>query len=708
HNNNNNNSSNNGTNNAATSGHPSEVRTVVLFGVPIVALLIDSQERLSLAQISNTLLKDFSYNEIHNRRVALGITCVQCTPVQLELLRRAGAMPVSSRRCGMITKREAERLCKSFLTESTPPKLPDNFSFDVVHACAWGCRGSFVPSRYNSSRAKCIKCALCGLFFSPNKFIFHSHRLPDSKYVQPDAANFNSWRRHIRLAGNPPEDVLYAWEDVKAMFNGGSRKRVIVSSSSSAAPSSSSGSQNGPGGGGSAGAPPAAKKAKASTTTAVAADYPALSPLPLGQIGVGGGLGGLGAKVGPGGYFASMITSLNLSPPTTGDHEAPFPVPPVPPLFCLPGGSPTKTTPGNTAVGLNPFADYMLMRQFPLWSPPLASSVNCAVSLGNAGGLSLPSSDSPSASPPSTMYPSAFKPVTGPPPCSNARHSPPSLASSSPPCDTTTARSPTGHGGGGGGGGGAREDESEERDDVDDGKDLDDDADELDVDGMEGPDLSDPRPRGFVAAADNHDSVEGARAGDSRDHRHHHGVKEIDDNDEDVEVGEETPPLKSQPPDSGNTTTSLVTATTTTTITEARFKKNTPLGFDELKNNRDETSDGPTSPKQLYHMTKEELRDAVRREAERRRRAEREFGNVRESLQAQMRKEAEYREELASQLQLVRDAFYQELDQERKARITVQQKLKEAHDALQQLRADYKGVDYSPARSSELVKQIIP
>lgn len=41
--------------------------------------------------------------------------------------------------------------------------------------------------------------------------------------------------------------------------------------------------------------------------------------------------------MGPGGYFASMITSLNLSPPTTGDHEAPFPVPPVPPLFCLPG-----------------------------------------------------------------------------------------------------------------------------------------------------------------------------------------------------------------------------------------------------------------------------------------------------------------------------------------------------------------------------------
>lgn len=86
------------------------------------------------------------------RRVALGITCIQCTPVQLELLRRARAMPVSSRRCGMITKREAERLCKSFLAETKPPKLPDNFAFDVFHQCSWGCKGNFIPSRYNSSR----------------------------------------------------------------------------------------------------------------------------------------------------------------------------------------------------------------------------------------------------------------------------------------------------------------------------------------------------------------------------------------------------------------------------------------------------------------------------------------------------------------------------------------------------------------------------
>jgi len=237
---------------------PNQVSTVTLYGVRIVSLTMDGKERLCLAQISNTLLKEYSYNEIHNRRVALGITCVQCTPVQvreklnsveinfqrgqlqLEILRRAGAMPISSRRCGMITKREAERLCKSFMGDNSPPRLPENFAFEVFHECAWGCRGQFYPSRYNSSRAKCIKCHFCGVFFSPNKFVFHSHRLGDSdKYVQPDAANFNSWRRHTRLLGDPPEEIVYAWEDIKAMFNGGTRKRMMAGSGSSSTPSPS-------------------------------------------------------------------------------------------------------------------------------------------------------------------------------------------------------------------------------------------------------------------------------------------------------------------------------------------------------------------------------------------------------------------------------------------------------------------------------------
>ncbi len=37
--------------------------------------------------------------------------------------------------------------------------------------------------RYNSSRAKCIKCHFCSVFFSPNKFVFHSHRYGQYTYA---------------------------------------------------------------------------------------------------------------------------------------------------------------------------------------------------------------------------------------------------------------------------------------------------------------------------------------------------------------------------------------------------------------------------------------------------------------------------------------------------------------------------------------------
>ena len=74
-------------------------------------------------------------------------------------------MPSSSRRCGMITRREAERLVNSFLEITKPLNLPENFVFEVYHHCAWGCRGLFIPIRYNSSRAKCIRLNILQYFF---------------------------------------------------------------------------------------------------------------------------------------------------------------------------------------------------------------------------------------------------------------------------------------------------------------------------------------------------------------------------------------------------------------------------------------------------------------------------------------------------------------------------------------------------------------
>lgn len=41
----------------------------------------------------------------------------------------------------------------------------------------------------------------------------------------------------MKLSGNPPDEVVHAWEDVKAMFNGGTRKRLLNNPTSRESPS---------------------------------------------------------------------------------------------------------------------------------------------------------------------------------------------------------------------------------------------------------------------------------------------------------------------------------------------------------------------------------------------------------------------------------------------------------------------------------------
>ena len=67
-------------------GCPDERGETVLYGQSLACLRVDDTERLSLAQISNTLLRRYRYNDILNRRVALGITCAQCTPGQVIVI----------------------------------------------------------------------------------------------------------------------------------------------------------------------------------------------------------------------------------------------------------------------------------------------------------------------------------------------------------------------------------------------------------------------------------------------------------------------------------------------------------------------------------------------------------------------------------------------------------------------------------------------
>ncbi|XP_060708829.1 SKI family transcriptional corepressor 1 homolog-B-like [Hemiscyllium ocellatum] len=701
----------------------------VLYGLPIVSLVIDGQERLCLAQISNTLLKNYSYNEIHNRRVALGITCVQCTPVQLEILRRAGAMPISSRRCGMITKREAERLCKSFLGEHTPPKLPENFAFDVSHECAWGCRGNFIPARYNSSRAKCIKCSYCNMYFSPNKFIFHSHRVPDTKYTQPDAANFNSWRRHLKLSDKIPSEYLaHAWEDVKAMFNGGSRKRTLPNHGSG-----SSASLKAPG---ASSLPPRGSdiphkalrcedEGRGMNLPNNVRSYPVI-PVPSKGFGMlqkmpppifphpyGFPTFGLCQKkddanvVGdktqgglPSMFWSSAKDTVYPSFPMFWPAAGALPVPPYP--QSQPKVSETPNGRQNE-MDVSEQSD----RSSNTPKDSLADSERCSSTHSRneedpRSGDEARSVEGISLTPRKLNYISAFRPVVkdaesiaklyGNREVYNGAR--PGYGSPDFMSDSSSYRSVSPE----------VDSEGEEPEvDVESNRCPEDEASPPLVDTVPEtelvPDREVPAPpeptqdistresRGSPFGVQGSEKVrEGEASGEQKGHEvfphdregHLNSVKNAcsatpapiytetaaEQDQETQSTAEDPEPRKSYQQQGG---------------VSQETSANSERGEDGI---RLETPRTQLVEKDIENMGKEELQKLLLEQMELRKKLEREFQSLKDSFQDQMKRELAYREEMVQQLQIVRDTLCNELDQERKARYAIQQKLKEAHDAL--------------------------
>ncbi|XP_041867351.1 SKI family transcriptional corepressor 1 homolog-B-like isoform X2 [Melanotaenia boesemani] len=702
---------------------PNQVSETSLYGVPIVSLVIDGKERLCLAQISNTLLKNYSYNEIHNRRVALGITCVQCTPVQLELLRRAGAMPISSRRCGMITKREAERLCKSFLGAHSPPKLPENFAFDVSHECAWGCRGSFIPARYNSSRAKCIKCSFCSMYFSPNKFIFHSHRTPEAKYLQPDAANFNSWRRHLKLTEKKPsEDINHAWEDVKAMFNGGSRKRTLPMSGSGMSSSLKSQASSSLAQTSSPEIPHKTLRCdedQGSNNLSLAGgprSYPVI-PVPSKSFGMlqkippplfphhpyGFPSYGLCQKKNdgmpeanktnvPGVFWPGAKDTLYPAFPMFWPAAGGLPMPPYP-------GSPPKPPPElpgirQTELDLSDQSDRGANTPKDINQHPLHQRDGDERSTSSQSSSTRNDEDKSGdeACQRKISYISAFRPVVkdaesiaklyGNRDSYGAR---PGYLSPDFISESSSYRSI-----------------SPDRDSV-----VDDEDPDVDVESNRGPDEEEPirispgvEIRGSPVpdrvspgaeesqeqpdasspgpAAASPEDVHSRSPEEDREMRNDSPLLEVYTHEKDDHVH-----LNAPSPYGSKQSSSPRRSNGVHRVSEIQNQRNA-TSYQEQK---DRQADGAlridisVHERDLENMAKEELQKQLVEQVELRKKLEREFQHLKDNFQDQMKRELSYREEMVQQLQIVRDTLCSELDQERKARYAIQQKLK-AHDAL--------------------------
>ncbi|XP_077580516.1 ski-like protein [Stigmatopora nigra] len=214
-----------------------------LEGESISCFVVGGEKRLCLPQVLNSVLRDFSLQQINTVCDELYVYCSRCDGDQLHILKVLGILPFNAPSCGLITLTDAQRLCNALLRpgQAPPAELGGNgarspggrglkegragagSAFRVEHQCLGKCQGLFLPRLYSQPEAPCVQCVECRLLFSPQKFVMHSHKSPDKRTCH---WGFDSakWPCYLQLArkyqGSPDEAELRRLLDqVKEKFH---------------------------------------------------------------------------------------------------------------------------------------------------------------------------------------------------------------------------------------------------------------------------------------------------------------------------------------------------------------------------------------------------------------------------------------------------------------------------------------------------------
>nr|XP_060623517.1 ski-like protein [Anolis sagrei ordinatus] len=219
-----------------------ELTQTLLEGESISCFKVGGEKRLCLPQVLNSVLRDFSLQQINTVCDDLYIYCSRCTSDQLHILKVLGILPFNAPSCGLITLTDAQRLCNALLRPRTFPQngsllhgkgsliqLKETGSaFEVEHECLGKCQGLFAPQFYLQPDSPCIQCSECYGMFSPQTFVMHSHRSPDKRTCH---WGFESAKWHCYLHINQKylgtseeRDLKLLLEEMKEKFSTKSQK----------------------------------------------------------------------------------------------------------------------------------------------------------------------------------------------------------------------------------------------------------------------------------------------------------------------------------------------------------------------------------------------------------------------------------------------------------------------------------------------------
>lgn len=92
-----------------------ELTHSVLEGESISSFVVGGEKRLCLPQVLNSVLRDFTLQQINGVCDELYVYCARCDADQLHVLKVLGILPFNAPSCGLITLTDAQRLCNALL-----------------------------------------------------------------------------------------------------------------------------------------------------------------------------------------------------------------------------------------------------------------------------------------------------------------------------------------------------------------------------------------------------------------------------------------------------------------------------------------------------------------------------------------------------------------------------------------------------------------
>ncbi|KAL5280624.1 SKI.2 family protein [Megaselia abdita] len=180
-----------------------ELLETVLEAKTIGCFFVGGELRLCLPQFLNTVLTEFSLEQINRIFEELCIFCSQCTPEQLNMFKDAKILPKDVKASGLITLTDAERLCSALLhrgcSVSAENRPKEAVSFKVYHKCFGKCEGICTPQLYTFGSPACIECVECKSMFSPQMFVGHAHGKPENRTCHWGFDSRN-WRDYLHVS----------------------------------------------------------------------------------------------------------------------------------------------------------------------------------------------------------------------------------------------------------------------------------------------------------------------------------------------------------------------------------------------------------------------------------------------------------------------------------------------------------------------------